>query len=125
MKNELTILYKKYKELFWYAVFGVLTTIVNILVYKICYDVFQIPNVPSNIIAWVFSVTFAFITNKLWVFGSKDRSYKTIARELGKFTLARLNTLFVDLLIMWITVDILHLTSTTMNICSKLFVFKK
>lgn len=65
-------LLKKYRAFIAYAVFGVLTTSINILTYAVCYEHLHIANVPSNIIAWTLAVAFAFITNKLWVFGSKN-----------------------------------------------------
>ena len=69
-------LLKKYKFIILYGIFGVLTTIINIVTYALCYDMFNISNVVSNIIAWVLSVLFAFITNKIWVFESKCFDFK-------------------------------------------------
>ena len=71
-------LLKKYRAFIAYAVFGVLTTAINIVTYAVCYEHLNIANVPSNILAWTFAVAFAFITNKLWVFGSKNMSAKII-----------------------------------------------
>ena len=89
----------KYKSFIFYAVFGVLTTVINIASYALCYKYLGIPNVPSNIIAWVLAVLFAFITNKLYVFDSKNMAMSTLIPELIKFTAARLATGGIDLLI--------------------------
>ena len=58
-------LYKKYKEMILYVVFGGLTTLVNIVVYGLMYDYAGFSNVVSTVAAWILSVLFAYITNKL------------------------------------------------------------
>ena len=60
------------KELIAYVFFGVLTTIVNFITYFLFASVFGINYLISNIIAWFVSVLFAYITNRIWVFESKD-----------------------------------------------------
>ena len=59
------------KELFWYVVFGTLTTIVNIVVY-FALEYIGVNYIISNIIAWFLSVLFAYVTNRIWVFESKS-----------------------------------------------------
>lgn len=127
----------KYKGFIFYAVFGVLTTVINIAVYAICYTKLGIANIPSDIIAWLIAVLFAFITNKLWVFDSKSMDKQTVISELIKFMCARLATGGVDLLIMYIGVDLMHgpeiILKTASNvlviilnyILSRLVVFRK
>ena len=130
-------LIKKYKPFIFYVIFGVSTTAINIITYAVCYEHLHIANVPSNIIAWTLAVAFAFITNKLWVFGSKNMSAKTILNELWKFITARLAVGLVDLAIMYIAVDICHgpgvvfkvvagIVTIILNfVLSKLVVFRK
>ena len=130
-------LFKKYKFIILYGIFGVLTTVINIAVYGIFYSVLDVSNVISNIIAWVISVLFAFITNKLWVFESKSFDIKLFMKELGSFTLCRVTTGVLDLGIMFVSVDLLKGPAMILKvvsnviviilnyIMSKLFVFKK
>ena len=130
-------LIKKYKPFIFYVIFGVSTTAINIITYAVCYEHLHIANVPSNIIAWTLAVAFAFITNKLWVFGSKNMSAKTILNELWKFITARLAVGLVDLAIMYVAVDICHgpgvvfkvvagIVTIILNfVLSKLVVFRK
>ncbi len=130
-------LLKKYKFIILYGIFGVLTTIINIVTYALCYDVFNISNVVSNIIAWVLSVLFAFITNKIWVFESKCFDFKIFIKELWNFIVCRLATGALDLGIMYVGVDLLKGPALILKIASniiviilnyvmsKLFVFKK
>ena len=101
-------LLKKYRGLILYAVFGALTTVINIAVYALCYRALRLPNVPSNVIAWILAVLFAFVTNKLYVFESKSLERGTVLRELVSFVSARLATGLLDLAVMFVGVDVLH-----------------
>lgn len=85
-------IYKKNKEIINYLIFGVLTTVVSFVVYFIFAKIFKIDEVISNVISWFFSVLFAFITNKLYVFESKETGKKTLLKEIISFYLARLFT---------------------------------
>ena len=90
MVQKLRSLIVKYWEIFSYIFFGGLTTAVNWLVYFPLYNLLHIDSAVSNVIAWVVSVAFAYLTNKPFVFKSHDWSAKTVLPELGKFVSARL-----------------------------------
>ena len=94
-------------EIFSYLFFGVCTTIVNIAVYQLCCAAFGIHALISNVIAWIFAVAFAYITNRIFVFHSKENSPRGIIREAGSFIGARLFSLLVDELIIWLMVDVM------------------
>lgn len=112
-------IYINYKTPILYIFFGGLTTLVNIVAYFICYDIAKLSNVVSTIIAWILSVIFAFITNKLYVFESKSKS---ILYEISSFFVCRLGTGILDLGIMYLTVDILNWNSLLMKIISNVIV---
>lgn len=95
-----------------YAIFGVLTTLVNVASYYLCFKVAEISNVAATAIAWVLTVLFAFITNKLWVYDSKSFSAKVLRHELPAFFGARLATGVLDIGIRYFAVDRLHLNPT-------------
>ena len=99
-------LYKKYKEMILYVVFGGLTTLVNIVVYGLMYDYASFSNVVSTVAAWILSVLFAYITNKLFVFESKAFTFEVLRAEIPSFFLCRLATGLMDLAIMYLFVDI-------------------
>ena len=65
IKELIKYYYEKYKSQFLYIFFGAITTFINIISYYVCFNVLGISNVVSTIIAWVFAVIFAFITNKI------------------------------------------------------------
>ena len=68
-------LYKKYKEIVNYLIFGVLTTLVNIITYAIFAKLFHVDEVVSNIVAQIISILFAYVTNKIYVFESKSTKF--------------------------------------------------
>ena len=95
-------LIKKHKSFIAYGVFGVLTTIVNIAIYNYCYNIVGISNTLSNILAWILAVTFAYLTNKVWVFGSKSWKWEVLKKEVPAFISCRIATGVMDLIIMYI-----------------------
>ena len=115
-------LFIKYRGMILYIVFGGLATLVNIGAYWLCFNVSGLPNVPSVIIAWLAAVIFAFFTNKLWVFESKSFDKKTLAHEIPTFFGARLFTGLLDLLIMYVTVDVLHWNAMIWKVISNILV---
>ena len=115
-------LWTKYKSLIMYAIFGGLTTVVNMVSYYLSYNVLHIPNVPSTIIAWILAVLFAFITNKLWVFDSPSFDKQTLLHEIPTFFGARLATGILDVVIMYLAVDVAHMNPTVWKLISNVLV---
>ena len=120
--KHLIKLIQKYQALIIYGVFGVLTTAVNIAVYYVCYHVLTIPNLASTATAWFFAVIFAFITNKIWVFDSKSFRMKIIIYELITFFSCRILTGLLDMLIMFIAVDVMLWNELLWKIVSNVLV---
>ena len=106
MRSKIEMLLKKYRSQLIYLVFGVLTTVVNYLIYFPCDRLLHTAWL-SNSIAWVFAVLFAYVTNKPFVFESHDWSMKTVAPEFIKFVGTRVASLGVENLILLVTVDLL------------------
>ncbi len=101
-------LVKKYREVLVYLLFGVLTTVVNYLVYLPCYNLLRLPASVSNVIAWACAVIFAYLTNKPFVFRSLDWSMKTVVPEFLKFVGCRVASGAMETGILFLTVDVLH-----------------
>lgn len=124
------------RETLSYLFFGVLTTLVNLLSYKACTMVGADYRL-ATIIAWILSVTFAYVTNKLYVFQSKSLQFHHLIKELSSFVLSRLfsgacDLAFMILAVEWFAMnDFLAKIFTNVfvvilnYISSKLFVFKK
>lgn len=115
-------LWEKYREYILYLLFGGVTTVINYGVYALCGHVFHFGVVPSNIIAWIFAVIAAFITNKLWVFESRSFALKTVGKEFAEFVLARLLTMVIETALLWIFVDQLHFNDLIMKIITSIIV---
>lgn len=105
--NRLRQLYLKNKQIINYLIFGGLTTVISISSYLLARYVFAMHTVGANIFAWILAVTFAFITNKIWVFESLTRGVSNFIKEMCSFYAARLFTLAVDISIMYLFVDML------------------
>jgi len=95
----------KRKEMITYLVFGVLTTIVNIVTYVLIAKLMNLDYKLATTIAWVVSVVFAFITNKIYVFNSKGMAAHTLVREFSSFVFFRVLTYLIDLGMMIILVE--------------------
>ena len=59
---------------------------------------------------------FAYFTNKPFVYESHDWSAKVVIPEFGKFVLSRLGSGILNVVLMWLTVDILHWNSIWMMV---------
>ena len=105
--NTLKNLIIKYKELIIYGIFGVGTTLVNFLTYKLFNVLLGVEYyLVSNIIAWFVSVIFAYVTNKLFVFESKSWNVRVVAKEVPSFFAARVFSFLVEEAGLFLLVDI-------------------
>ncbi len=109
--DKIKALFKKLvnKETVTYVIFGVLTTLVNLLVFK-GFDVLFKGKyyLFTNTIAWIAAVAFAYVTNKLFVFESKSWKFDVIKKEIPSFLGARIASYFVEQAGLWIFVELLH-----------------
>ena len=85
------------KEIFSYVFFGVMTTVVNWAVYTALVRFAGLGITLSNALAWVAAVLFAFITNKLWVFESRNLKPAVVAKEFVSFTASRIVTGVIEI----------------------------
>ena len=137
MMGKLRVLIRKYYDILVYLFFGVLTTVVNYIVYLPCYNLLHLSAAVSTAIAWVAAVAFAYLTNKPFVFKSYDWSAKTVVPELTKFVGSRIASGALETVIIFVTVDLLLWDGNIMKlvtsvlvvvmnyVASKLLVFKK
>ncbi len=107
MLEKMRKLLEKYWDVFLYLVFGGLTTLVNYAVYLPIYNLAGLSAAVSNAIAWVVAVAFAYLTNKPFVFKSRDWSAKAVLPELGKFVGCRVASGAMETVILLLTVDLL------------------
>lgn len=128
--------FSKGRDIILYGIFGVLTTVLNIISYWIMAHVFGFSTFICTVVAWFIAVLFAYITNRKWVFHSNTAGSKDILKEICTFFSCRLMTGFIDLGCMFLFVDVFHLNDMviktganllviTMNyVASKFLIFK-
>jgi putative flippase GtrA len=134
-------LYNKYKEIVNYVIVGGLTTVVSLAVYyALVLTVLDPDNAVqlqiANVISWIAAVTFAYFTNRRFVFESKTKGEEQ-TKEVISFYSARLGTLLMDMGIMFVGKTVLHINDKIVKlfvqvvvmvanyVISKLLVFKK
>ncbi len=110
---------QKYREVIMYLIFGVLTTLVNIVSFFLLSDILKINWMPSNVASWIISVLFAYFTNKKYVFDSKN---KKIIKEFISFVLFRVLSLAIDMATMYLLIDILTVDTMISKIISNVIV---
>lgn len=120
--KKIRALIEKYYDILSYLFFGVLTTVVNYLIYLPCYNLWGLSASASNVIAWVVAVAFAYLTNKPFVFRSHDWSAKTVIPELTKFVGCRLGSGALETVIIFVTVDCLHWDGNVMKLFTSVLV---
>ena len=118
MKEFLT----KNRSVILYIIFGVLTTLVNIVSYWLLTRWLKQSVNTATVVAWILSVLFAYITNRTWVFDSKAIQPNEVIREIVSFFLARLSTGLLDWLIMFVFVTKLSLPDMPVKIASNILV---
>ena len=120
--KKLIELVRKYYDILAYLFFGVLTTVVNYLIYLPCYNMLHLSASVSNVIAWIFAVVFAYLTNNPFVFRSLDWSAKTVIPEFGKFVGGRVASGLMETAIIFLTVDLLHWDGNIMKLVTSVLV---
>lgn len=124
------------RETIVYVIFGVLTTVVDFLIFGLLYYVTGLNEIAANTSAWVVAVAFAFVTNKIFVFESKNFNLNNLIKEITAFVLARVTTLlltdaflllagYIEMNMMFAKALISVAVIVLNYIFSKLFIFKK
>ncbi len=139
MTNRIKKLYDKYREILIYLIVGVITTIISwgaaYLGKLVLNTDISWQNTLNNTFSWLVGVLAAYPMNRRWVF--KSTNDKIIKEFLG-FAASRVSTLIMDVVIMWLTVNVIHMnywiakifiSSVIVTIAnyvfSKLLIFKK
>ena len=127
-------LYKKYEEIINYLIVGGMTTLVSISIYALFTKCFHINYMIANVISWIISVLFAYITNRIFVFKSKSEN---IVLEIYQFFKYRIFSFLIEIFLMYVFVELINIDDMISKVIvqvivivlnyvfSKLFVFKK
>jgi len=108
--------YRNNQEIINYLIFGILTTLVSIVSYYIFDLIFDLKNdvlfILANILSWILAVSFAFITNKKYVFKKQGKKIS----EFILFVFSRILTLLLEIIGMYLMVKVFYIN----NIISKI-----
>ena len=115
-------LLEKYWDILTYLFFGVLTTAVNYLVYLPCFNLLGWSASLSNVFAWIVAVAFAFLTNKPFVFKSRDWSWNVVWPEFCTFVGCRVGSGVLETAILLVAVDWLGLNGNVWKLITAVLV---
>ena len=130
-------MYRKYREGIDYLFWGGIAFVLSMVLFYVFANIMMIEEQISNVITWVICVIFTYITNRTFVFRSKSSGVKAVTKEFVDFTSARLATLILENVVLFICIDLLtwhnmvakligqFLVIVSNYILSKLWIFKK
>ena len=114
---------KNKKEVINYLIFGVLTTLINLICFKLLEWLFgKEVYLINNIVCWMVAVCFAFVTNKIWVFDSKSWDKKILIPQLISFISARVFSLALEEVGLFVLIDIMFANSFLSKIIMQIVV---
>ena len=98
-----------------YLIFGVLTTLLNIVLYALFNKLFgyTAANSWGNVLDNILCILFAYATNRAFVFRSRTQG-REMAKEFGAFVTCRLGTLVLDAVIMMVGGNLLAAQGTAL-----------
>ena len=130
-------IYKKYKEAIDYLFWGGVAFVLSVILFYVFANIMNIYEQIANILSWIICVIFTYLTNRFFVFRSKVRGVKKIIKEFKDFVTARLLTLVIENIILFILIDLLTINNMISKLAgqfvvivsnyflSKLWIFKK
>ncbi|MFL8798096.1 MULTISPECIES: GtrA family protein [unclassified Clostridioides] len=113
---------KKHKETILYLFFGAFTTLVNIVSYLFFTRVILFNFMIANALAWILAVLFAYVTNKFFVFESRRVELKFLFKEFLSFVSFRLISGIIEMVIMYIMIDLLFVNDVIVKIFTNIVV---
>lgn len=137
MLEKCKALYARYGDILRYLIIGGLTTLLDYAVFALMFNALGVHYQIASVFSWMAAVAFAFCGNKWVVFRAHARDLRTLLRESVSFVTARLATLGVNALFLYVSVDMLgmhaNLAKLLANVLviilnyvlSRLFVFKR
>ena len=114
--------YKKYKELLLYLFFVGLSFIVSIATYALFNVGMNINELIANVLSWIITVMFAFLTNRVWVFQSTTNGVAEFVKQMLVFYSGRVITLVVEEVILLVFITWLGFNSMLIKVIAQVIV---
>ena len=137
MVKLIKTLWKKYEEAMNYLFWGGVAFVLSVILFYLFANVMGLYEQIANILSWIICVVFTYLTNRFFVFKSKIKGLKRIGKEFSDFVTARILTLVMENLILFVMIDLLTIHNMIAKlvgqfvvivsnyILSKLWIFKK
>lgn len=122
LSSPLKLFWRKNKEILLYLFFGGWTFIVSMLSFGIGIYLLDMNPLTANVLSWVCAVTFAYITNRIWVFENKAKNIKRIVLEIVAFFGGRLFTLLMEEALLAIGIYVMNMNSILVKIFAQVAV---
>lgn len=113
--------YYKHESVMLYLLVGAMTTAVSLITQYIPL-LMGFPTEVNTTVSWICAVTFAFFTNKVWVFKNESRTKSDWIKQAAAFYGGRLTTYFLELAFMSFTVRVLHQNEYVMKLIAQVFI---
>lgn len=120
--NRLEPFYRAHREVLLYLLFGGLTFVISVASYALFVRVLRMDALIANVISWVLAVSFAYVTNRTWVFGSGAVGRESVLKEMGKFFSGRIATLLVEEAILLVFIKWLHFDGMAVKVVAQVIV---
>lgn len=112
----------KKQEVLLYLFFGGLTFIVSIASYAFFDVALAMNELVANVLSWILAVSFAYITNKIWVFDAPTHTMKELVKQMLSFFGGRVATLVIEELILLMFVTLLEFPSVPVKVVAQVIV---
>lgn len=114
--------YKAHKEVLLYLLFGGLAFVVSIATYAFFNVTVGINELVANILSWIITVAFAFLTNRVWVFNAPTKNAAEFIRQMISFFGGRVITLVIEEIILLVFITLLRFASMPVKIVAQIVV---
>ena len=110
------------KQALFYLFFGVCTTGIGLGCFAFLERICKMPALSANVLSWILAVSFAYVTNRIWVFPTEN-SGKDACKEAISFFVGRLTTLLLEEGILLVFVVWLGWHAVTVKLAAQTVVF--
>ena len=114
--------YARHKVVLLYLFFGGLSFFVNVGSFVLCAKLFAVNELVANVLAWIITVLFVYVTNKIWVFKSNAATKRELAWQLASFFAGRLGTLLLEEVLLLVFITKLGINNVVVKIAAQIVV---
>ena len=110
------------KEIVLYLFFGGLTFLVSVFSFSLFHVQMNMNELVANVLSWILAVSFAFFTNRIWVFKAPTNNVASFLKQMCSFFAGRIFTLVIEEVILYIFITRLAFHSLTVKVSAQIIV---